>query len=165
MFIFNITKQNTLAWEINIEAFEKIFIIPIYDLLKITNHFYFTSVINVNKDIFEELWKKISECINSNHDIFIKSIFFSPNDAKNNINYTFCTSILNTLSIIFEWFEDSNQEITFTLSKFNFKFTELFEKLLKWIGCINLKFHRCRFDLPSTFTEIDTGFKNSSIFF
>ena len=74
MFIFTITKNFTLTWEVYLENYEKRFTEDIKDLLRITHHIYFIGVKEENNEKFDEFWI----------DLYCN---FYDNDNKVNIEY------------------------------------------------------------------------------
>ena len=60
MFIFTITKNFILTWEVYLEYYERKFTEYIKDLLRVTHHIYFIGVTEENNEKFEEFWIDLS---------------------------------------------------------------------------------------------------------
>ena len=111
MFIFTITKNFALAWEVYLEYYDRKFIEYFQDLLRITHHIYFIGVTEDNSDKFEDFWIDLScnfynndNKINydsylykSNNNINLRSMIFIPHRPRATISHVFTKETLKII--------------------------------------------------------------------
>ena len=117
MFIFTITKNFILTWEVYLEYYERKFTEYIKDLLRVTHHIYFIGVTEENNEKFEDFWIDLScnfycnenkaniesDFYKINHKINLRSMIFIPCTPRATISYVFTTETLKITVLQIYW--------------------------------------------------------------
>ena len=164
-FIFTITNDYELIWEVFLKYFDINLTEYIEHLLWKTHHILLVGIWEINRAKFYEIWEELSYFIkNNSYGIKLKSIAFIPNSSEIESRVEFDNKILYTLRKVLEFNRPSISNISFTFVRFYYKEATLFEQLLDFIPNKKVKFICCKNHLGSLFVELFMMLKFKSLF-
>ena len=132
MFIFSLTKECKVVWEIYTKNFDHDFTWNILDLLRVTDHLYFYEILELDDNDFNNVWNNLCTGLmdydlpNENN---LKSIAFTPFSPNKVIKGSLEEINLNTILECFKDIESWGSNINLIFKRLEFKDVFTFKRL------------------------------------
>ena len=122
MFIFSLTKECKVVWEIYTKSFNNDYGGEIVDLIRVTDHLYFYEILESEEDDFNNAWIILKIGLaDMNLVNNLKSITFTPFSPNEVIKGHFEELNLNTILDCFKDLESWRPNINLIFKSFEFK--------------------------------------------
>ena len=131
MFIFSLTKECKVVWEIYTKHFNEDYVWNILDLLQVTDHLYLYDILELDQTNFNGVWINLKVgLIDFNFESNLKSVTFTPFSPNKVIKGTLEELNLNTILYWFKDLESWIPNIYLIFKSFEFKDIFILKRLL-----------------------------------
>ena len=131
MFIFSLTKECKVVWEIYTKHFDDDYNVNILDLLNITDHLYFYEILELIEEDFNNAWNILKiGLVDINIVYNLKSITFTPFSPNEVIKGSLEELNLNTILECFKDIKSWSSSINLIFKSFEFKDIFILKRLL-----------------------------------